>query len=66
MQAQLELIARRDTKPGCNFSQSPLKETWYVNLRVTDTQNYPFILCEKCTNTSCFRFKCGNLAYLAN
>jgi hypothetical protein len=34
MKEQLELIARTNSRPGDNFSGSPLADTWFVNLRI--------------------------------
>jgi hypothetical protein len=61
MQEQLELIARTDFKPSCNFSRSPLADTWFVNLRITESQKLPFVYCEECPRQRCYRFTSGNL-----
>lgn len=67
MQKQLELIARTDFKPSCNFSRSPLADTWFVNLRmfvnlrITESQKLSFVYCEECPRQRCYRFTSGNL-----
>jgi hypothetical protein len=59
MQAQLEMIAGIHKEVGCNFSQSSFSGTWFVNLRITDTKEYPFINCNNCSRQRCYRFKSG-------
>lgn len=55
MNAQLVLIPRINNRPGCNFSRSPLADTWQVNLRITDNDRFPFIYCDQCTRLTCYR-----------
>ena len=59
MKEQLELIARTNSKPGCNFSSSPLADTWFVNLRITESQAFPIVHCDECPRQTCFRFEYG-------
>jgi hypothetical protein len=59
MKEQLELVARKDARPGCNFSNSNLADTWFVNLRITASQALPFVYCDECTRKTCFRFEYG-------
>ena len=55
MNEQLVLIPRKNSKPGCNFSHSPLANTWQVNLRITDSENFPFVYCDQCQRVTCYR-----------
>jgi hypothetical protein len=57
MVAQLELIPRSQNKPGCNVSLSDCADTWAVNLRLSDSEKYPFVYCDKCSRLSCYRRK---------
>lgn len=55
MKEQLELVAMRNIKPGCNFSHLPLADTWQVNLRITESERFPFVFCDKCARVNCYR-----------
>jgi hypothetical protein len=63
MKEQLELIARTNDKPGCYFSRSPLADTWFVNLRITESPALPFVHCDECPRQTCFRFEFGKWRY---
>jgi hypothetical protein len=55
MKEQLVLIRTKDNRPGCNFSRSPVAETWYVNIRITDSERFPFVYCDQCSRPTCYR-----------
>jgi hypothetical protein len=55
MVAQLELIGGMNRGQGCNFSKSSYSDTWFVNLRVTDDQSFPFVECKDCLKQTCYR-----------
>jgi hypothetical protein len=55
MEEQLELIGIKRKKPGCNFSHWPAADTWMVNLRITDSEKFPFVYCDQCSRPDCFR-----------
>jgi hypothetical protein len=57
MQEQLELIPKIDKRPGCNFGHLPAAETWFVNIRITDSERFPFVHCDQCSRLTCYRRK---------
>jgi hypothetical protein len=57
MVVQLELISRSEDRLGCNVSNSSCADTWLVNLRLGDDERYPFVFCEKCSRSTCYRRK---------
>jgi hypothetical protein len=59
MNEQLVLIRTKNGKPGCNFSRTPAADTWLINLRITDSEKFPFVCCEKCPRPACYRFEHG-------
>jgi hypothetical protein len=66
MQAQLELIVRTNDRPGCNFSQSPIADTWLVNLRITESERFSFVYCDECSRQTCYRNTYRKLVLLPN
>jgi len=57
MNEQLVLIPGNHNKPGCNFSHSPIADTWRINLRITDSEKFPFVYCNQCTRHNCYRYR---------
>lgn len=57
MVVSLELIPRSNGRPGCNVSDSSCADTWQVNLRLGDNERFPFVFCDKCTRSNCYRRK---------
>jgi hypothetical protein len=55
MKEQLELIRKIDGRPGCNFSHSEVAETWRVNIRMTESERFPFVYCDQCSRPTCYR-----------
>jgi hypothetical protein len=59
MKEQLELISTQKSRSGCNFSRLPSADTWLVNLRITSSEDFPYIYCDECPRTTCYRYKYG-------
>jgi hypothetical protein len=59
MKEQLELISTQKSRSGCNFSRLPSADTWLVNLRITSSEKFPYIYCDECPRTTCYRYQYG-------
>jgi hypothetical protein len=55
MVTQLELIAGTHRGEGCNVSNLPCADTWMVNIRLGDNEKFPFVSCDRCTRSTCYR-----------
>jgi hypothetical protein len=58
MEEQLELIGLKN-KQGCNFSRTPMADTWMVNIRITASEKFPFVHCDECPRQVCYRYRYG-------